>query len=146
MNVVLYNNQSDNRVLDKILTEIKTVSAEFFKESSVLAPQIILKYDASLLNCNYLYISYMTRYYYVSDVTILDGGRMMLTCKVDVLKTYASQIKNLTVIVDKQKSIKDNTYYNDGSYVIDDRQTNNVINFPNSLLTDGQYILITAGG
>lgn len=146
MQIIFYNNSCDNRQVDKNITAVKTVTAECFEDSSILNPVLICTYDAALFSANYLYIEYYGRYYFINDITIIDGHRIKISAHVDVLMTYAAQIKSLTVIVDKQKTLSGDNYFNDGSYVVDDRQSNNVVNFPNSLLDDGKYILITAGG
>lgn len=147
MEIKFYNNSSDNQVISKNITLIKSVSAEFFNDSSILNPKIVIKYDSSLFSSNYCFIEYLnSRYYYIDDITILNGSRMLISCSVDVLMTYATQIKGLTVIIDKQSEINTSPYYNDDSYLVDDKQFNTSLAFPNSLLTDGQYVLITAGG
>lgn len=66
---------------------------------------------------------------------------------VDVLMSYKEQIKQLPVIINKQQDIKNsNLYLNDGSYVIDSRSYNTILNFSGGFNDEGKFILITAGG
>ena len=147
MRVVFYNNTSDNMVVDKKITMVKEMDAHYYEESGILSPTLILAYDSSYINSNYVYIPYFARFYYISDIVAVDGGRMRISCNVDVLKTYSEKIKALTCIVDKQKSsLISNKYRDDGSYVITNKIGNNIIEFPQGFLDDGQFILITAGG
>lgn len=146
MNVTFYQNNSDKIQITKSLSTIKTVSAEFFNESSVISPTLIMAYDSTLCTTNYCYIPYFGRYYFITDIVIMDGNRMRVTCKVDVLMSYQSQIKSLQCIIDKQQTVPENSYINDGSYVVTDKEFNTIINFPSGLLENGEFILITAGG
>lgn len=146
MEIIFYNNSSDNRQVKKNISSIKSMTAQCFNESSILNPVLICAYDVSLFSANYLYIPYYSRYYFINDITIIDGHRIKISAHVDVLMTYASQITGLQVIVDKQKTLNADAYFNDNSYVTDDRSTYATINFPNSFLDDGEFILITAGG
>ena len=146
MQIVIYSNNSDNRQVHKNITVIKTISVECFEESSILNPVFICAYDVSIFKANYLYVAYYGRYYYINDITIIDGHRMQISAHVDVLMTYAAQIQTLSVIIDKQDSLYPDKYYNDESFVVDDKTFNTTIVFPNELLNEGQYVLITAGG
>ena len=83
MQIVFYNNSSDNRQVDKNITAVKTVTAECFEESSILNPVLICAYDASLFSANYLYIEYYGRYYFINDITIIDGHRIKISAHVE---------------------------------------------------------------
>lgn len=146
MELTFYQNNSDKIQVVKNLTTIKTVSAQFYEQSSVLTPVVIMNYDSTLCTVNYFYLPYYGRYYFITDITVMDGNRMRITGKIDVLMSYATQIKSLQCIVDKQQPAFENKYINDGSYVVTDKEFNTVINFPSGLLDNGEFILITAGG
>ena len=145
MQVDFYNNSSDNRQVVKKITAVKSITAECYEESSILNPMFICAYDVSLFKANYLYVAYYERYYYINDITIIDGHRMRISAHVDVLMTYSDQILDLKCIIDKQATDK-NMYINDGSYIITDKTFNQIVKFPSGLLDSGEFILITAGG
>lgn len=147
MTIDLYNSGSDPRSVTKKLTAIKTITAEMYEVSSIIDPRIIVAYDAALVQANYCYIPYFKRYYFIRGIEVADGRRMMLTLHVDVLQTYATQIKSLQCIIDKQAAVANgNVYYNDGSYVLSSKQFNEVHNFSSGFNDAGAFILITAGG
>lgn len=96
---------------------------------------------------NYLYISKFNRYYFIDDIQSVANNRWLLICSCDVLMSFKNDIYNMTAIIDKAENDNaSNVYLNDGSYVMDTRNHNQVIEFPNGLDTDGHYILICAGG
>ena len=71
----------------------------------------------------------------------------MLRCHVDVLDSFLTDIKNLTVIANKsQQNTKSDLYIDDGSYVTENRLVNDVYNFPSGFNDNGEFILITVGG
>lgn len=148
MQVQLMQCASENNVIRKKLSTIQTVNCLFKEESSIINPVIILDYNLqSMSNVNYMYIPTFDRYYYMQDIRALTGGRYMVTGKLDVLQSFASDILSLLVVVDKQKSdSKSDLYIDDGSFVTENRLVNNIYNFPNGFNDNGEFILITVGG
>lgn len=112
------NISADRRVLNKVTTTIKTVTATPTGEINILYPKLILEYDSTILNANYCYIPDLNRYYYLS-ITLDKGKRMILNCGVDVLKTYANQIKNRQGTILRSESIGKPTQIVDNKLPID---------------------------
>lgn len=104
MTVNVMSISADRRVLNKVTTTIKTITATPTGEINILYPKLILEYDSTILNANYCYIPNFNRYYYLS-ITLDKGKRMILNCSVDVLKTYATQIKNRQGTILRSESI-----------------------------------------
>lgn len=147
MQITIYNNASDNRVVSKSLTAVKTLAAEMYENCSVTDPVILAAYDSALFTANYMYIPLFGRYYYIKDIQALNGRQVLIMGHVDVLMTYAAQIKSLTGIIDKNTGTGSTSMYiNDGSYVTEQKTFTEVINFSNGFNDEGEYILITAGG
>ena len=95
---------------------------------------------------NYMYIPDFGRYYFIKEITSVRTNLWRLDCEVDVLKSYADKIKTLTVIIDKNKDYsKTNQYLNDGSFVIENKNTIEIKNFTNGFNDESSYVLITAG-
>lgn len=94
----------DKRVLNKTVTNIKQVTATPTGEINILYPKLILEWDSTILSANYCYIPELSRYYYLL-ITLDRGKRMILNCAVDVLKTYAAQIKNRQGTILRSESI-----------------------------------------
>lgn len=145
MNLTLYYNASERKVIGKSLRTLGTVTGVLKGDASITSPTFILESNNSYLSeTNYLYWQETGRYYYIDDVQMLTGGRMVFVCSVDVLQSFATQIKAQTAIVDKQEN-NANMYFNDGSFVRDTREFYTVKTFQNGFNDNGEYILITAG-
>ena len=148
MNLTLYYNASERKVIGKSLRTLGTVKGVLKGDASITSPTFVVEANSSYFNgVNYLYWEETKRYYYIDDIQALTGGRMLFVCSVDVLETYKSQIKQMPAIIDKQQNnVNSNLYLNDGSYVIDSRSYNTILNFSGGFNDDGKFILITAGG
>ena len=148
MNVKLCNNQSEANIINKRITELAERTCIIKGDLSVETPVILLQYDSTNMpNVNYMIITDLNRCYYVTEVIDLTGGRYEIRGKVDVLESFKDQILGLSVIIDKQSQITQvNRYIDDGSYMVENKEYNTVLNFPSGFNEAGEYILITAGG
>lgn len=148
MTVYLYNNASEPNEIGKALSPIDTVSATIKGDISYESPTLIFQYSGSVAhNINYMYISELGRYYFITDIKNLTGSRYEITGKVDVLESFKSSILSLGCIIDKSSAASlVNMFIDDGSFVTENKEFNTVINFPTGFNNDGEYILITAGG
>lgn len=148
MNIKLCSSTSEIVAINKDISIIDDVSATIKGALSVENPVLILQYKSHIQpNVNYVYIPEYNRYYFVTDIINLTGGRYEIHCKVDVLMSFKDYILNLSCIVDKQSS-KDNAnmYLDDGSFVVQSKEFVDTINFPRGFNDNGEFILITAGG
>ena len=148
MNIKLCSSTSEIVAINKDISIIDDVSATIKGALSVENPVLILQYKSDIQsNVNYVYIPEYNRYYFVTDIINLTGGRYEIHCKVDVLMSFKDNILNLSCIVDKQSS-KDNAnmYLDDGSFVVQSKEFVDTINFPRGFNDNGEFILITAGG
>lgn len=147
MNITLCQNLSENNIINKSITDVDSVTAVIKGALSVENPVLILDYNSSLQNINYLKIPELHRNYYITDIINLTGSRYEIRCKTDVLESFKTAILGLNAIVDKQQSdILANMYYNDGSFVSSEKEFIYTKNFPTGFLDNGTFILITAGG
>lgn len=149
MQIVLYKNPSENNTIGKRLTTVQTVSNAIIKGNmSIETPVIILQFKNGVkTNFNYVHIPEFNRYYFVNDIIDLTGGRIEVHCKVDVLESFKTTIKELECIIDKQQDTnKSNMYYNDGSFVNLTKEFIYTKNFATGFNATGEFILITAGG
>ena len=70
MQIKLYKTTDGNNVLDKTLTNAKTISnVDIVEPCNVLAPSFILRYDSDALNYNYC--SAFGRYYFITSFKVL---------------------------------------------------------------------------
>lgn len=103
MTVKLYNNNSPNKTVNKDITLIDTVDCILYDTTSILNPVIKLK---NIPSCNYLYIPYLNRYYYITDI-VTSNQSCYVSCKCDVLMTYKENIYNTNQLVIRSETFHD---------------------------------------
>ena len=108
MTVQFYNINDDKRVVDKnagLSTAIgNAVSIAPTSKVSVINPVIEIDNNTQFWAANYAYISDLGRYYYVTDITLNTAQRMIVNLSVDVLKSYAAQIRACKATVLRSES------------------------------------------
>lgn len=137
----------DGRTVDKTFSVISTVSGKIKGNADIINPIFEIA-TPSNLGINYCYCSEWARYYYIDSIEVMQGGKVALHCRVDVLKSFSAGIKALSVIIDKQEYIQNgNMYRDDGSFVTTAKHYNEVKEFNGSSFnSNGKFILICAGG
>ena len=113
------------------LTPLLTVSGNFKNAQSILTPIVIIdtidslllvddngqvvlddykrplltSRDASkeIIKANYCYIDELQRYYFISDIQVVNNDLIQLYLKEDVLYTYANQIKGHTAYISRNE-------------------------------------------
>ena len=118
MTIKTYRFLGDSRKIDKTLTLVKTYSnADIVVNMDIQSPIISLQLDSftDVINFNYLYIPELRRYYYVDNSTIREDGFVQIQCKVDVLKSFKTDILASTQYVERQENkcsyqVPDNGY------------------------------------
>lgn len=146
MEIKLYKTSSPRKKLVKELTDGKTLAGTLRAQSSVMAPAFTVQ-DVSVIGYNYCYIPDFGRYYYINGINALRANLYELTLGIDVLMTYAEEIRKNYAIVDKVQNFGSAfNYINDGSWINTNRMNQEIMNFSNGFNDDGEFILITAGG
>lgn len=105
MTVTLYNCTDDPRVVNKTLTSGTSVTATPMESCSIYTPRLILAYNSTLVNVNYMYISDFGRYYFITDISVNPGGQIEITGSVDVLKSFSAGIKAAKATIVRSESI-----------------------------------------
>lgn len=120
---------------------VATLTGTLREPSSIIDPVITVEHSPT--GFNYCYIPDFKRYYFVSNITVMQNGLIEMSCHVDVLKTYAGDIKSFEAIVQRQENSY-NTYLDDGVFKAYQNSKHKVIAFPLSF-NDFSYILAIAG-
>lgn len=115
----IYTTSDDTRIVNKTLTAVTNVTAIPVDNISILNPAFIIEYNPNILTANYCYIPEFGRYYYINNVSVITGNRMIIDCNVDVLKTYANDIGNCNCICARSESIGTPTQIPDKNLPID---------------------------
>lgn len=105
MTAILYNNVSDNREINKNITEISTIDLTLYLDTNVLNP--VFKVKTFNNNGNYLYVPSLNRYYYINNYT-LSNQCVYLHCSVDVLMSYKNTILNHEYLIKRNEFLRDN--------------------------------------
>jgi len=97
----LYNVSDDPRKLNKTLGEYLPV--ENVRPTDIvdlMNPSFILDYKESYTTKNYLYAAApFDRYYFITDMKIDIGKKIIISCSADVLYTYRDDIKRINANV-----------------------------------------------
>lgn len=99
MNIDFYQMTNDKRVITKTLgTAYTLTNCQLIEPSNVIKPSFTIDINQALYKYNYVYIAYFGRYYYIDEITVIDGVSMRVDCSVDVLMSFANEIKNCDVV------------------------------------------------
>lgn len=146
MTIKLYKNLSENNVLNKNIDQLgNNLTGTLREDCSVIDPvfRIAGFTGFNLKQANYAYISEFGRYYYINNIVCLTNNLYELHLHVDVLKTYASQIRKCNAVISRQEHTRD-LYLNDGVFKTRAFPQLEVIQFGGGF-TDYNYIFTCAG-
>ena len=144
MKITLYNTKSEKEKLNKELTELVVVNdAKITMSFDMLKATVILKRNVinDITRINYLYIDSFKRFYFC-EVSI-ENGFIILSCEVDVLMTYKTEILKIEATIDRNEFLR-NGYIQDDSYKVLAYEEVVCKSFPSGLTNDS-LILMTVG-
>lgn len=145
MDITLYVNNSEKNKIGKNLTNDFSLSGTLRDATSIINPIILVELN-EIANYNYCYISNFKRYYFITDITVIRTGLYAISLSVDVLESFKSDIKNLSVILLNTENVGANNYLSSQVFRNNVKSKTDILNFPNGLNDSGEFILITAGG
>lgn len=150
----IFKTKSAPNVVNKVLTEVVVFDEVIFKEeTSLLNPTIIINgvSNSSSYNIedigtsNYFSIPKVNRYYFITDITMMSGGRVAITGKVDVLMTFKTDIIGSTQLIVRQEK-KTNNFLIDTDIPLSSKKQVIEHEFGESIVDSGYYILAVNGG
>ena len=148
MTIKTYKFSGDSRKIDKTLTLVKTYSnAEIVGNMSVQTPTISLQLDSftDVINFNYIYIPELRRYYYVENSTIREDGFVQIQCRVDVLKSFKTDILDSVQYVERQQN-KCSYQLPDNLYNIKSNRNLTIKNFGDEIIVPNYDFILTTYG
>lgn len=101
MDITLYTNTADPRVVDKTnyLTQVAALtSAKPFYPLNITTPHFRLAYNQSFKSINYVYVPDLGRYYFINSMVLESGNAMIISCDCDVLMSFKTSVQNLDCI------------------------------------------------
>ena len=149
MQITLYNNHSDMRVMNKSLTQVAVLNAVNITDpNSVEDPVFLLDLSDSYIDANYIYCQKYKRYYIITGHEVVNGNQMRLSCHVDWRMSFKNRILNSYIIADRSTSNVD-AYVPDNMVTVRDSITTITRVLENNVLTgpsgSNQFVL-TIGG
>lgn len=145
MTIVTYSNMSDNNVVNKELSQLNSFTGTLRESTDLLNPTIRLTNipTNSLTKMNYLYSPELGRYYFVTNIQIVRENVFDIECHVDVLMTYAAEIKAQTAVIKRQENLW-NLYLDDGIFKVYNNPNIVTKAFPSGFTTQN-FVLAVAG-
>ena len=143
--IIIQLNKSEPQRVTKDVDIISTVTGTLKDGTDIINPVILLEADVTdLVNCNYLTIASFKRSYFVNNIKVLRTALLELSCHVDVLSSFANEIKANNAIIRRQQNVW-NLYLNDGTFRV--YQNPNVLtkSFPSGFSAQ-EFVLAVAGG
>lgn len=145
MDITFYINNSPQNKIGKSLSSSRTISGTLRDVCNVTNPEILVE-SSSFPDYNYLHIPAFGRYYFIKEIQSYRNNLWTVSARVDVLESFKSEIRGQSVILEDSGSAGKNPYISNNAYVAMTKTKTDIVNFPSGLLSDGVYILITAGG
>lgn len=143
--ILLQQNKSDSRYINKIITLITSLTGELKNQSSLLTPIFVIQPSSSeIVSCNYFTIPVWNRSYFVTDIISITNDLVEIHGKVDVLTSFSNEILELECIIERQESLY-NLYLPDGDFRIEGRPSVTSLRFPGGP-TRNTLTLIATGG
>lgn len=97
MYINLYTCNDDSIEVNKTLTPVaQNVTIQATESLDLINPIVVLAYNQTYLNSNYVYLSDFNRYYFIRDVQVDIGKRIVLTLDEDYLYTWRDSILSST--------------------------------------------------
>lgn len=145
MSLTMYTNTSDNRYLNKTISQIgaNPIPCTFKDNTSMENPAVIISPDAYDASCNYVYLTDTSRYYYVTDIEF-SQQRIILHLKVDVLMSFASSIADCEAIAYRSAN-QYNNYLDDNEMTRLQYSDIYLKKFPNSFNKSLSIVLVVGG-
>lgn len=146
--------KSAPNVVNKVLTEVVAFDEVIFKEeTSLLNPTIIINGVSNASSytiedigtSNYFYIPKVKRYYFITDITMMSGGRVAISGKVDVLMSFKTDIIDSTQLIVRQEK-KTNNYLIDTDIPLSSKKQVIEHEFGDAISDSGYYVLAVNGG
>lgn len=112
MKIKLYNTNSANNVINKVLTDEIEYDIKFKDKTDIKNPMVILRCEDIILS-NYAFIEEFNRYYFIEKIELYPNNIYYIYLKCDVLETYKEELLRCEGYINQQKQ-NVNSYYDSG--------------------------------
>lgn len=141
--IELCNNQEELNKITKNPQIVMVLNGSLCDETDIVDPDILIEYNGTLDNVNYMHIEELHRYYFITKVESYRTGLWRISAHCDVLKTYSEAILGTPAVIARQEQ-KWNLYLNDSMFKAYSNPRLQVAKFPNKF-TGESYVLVMNG-
>lgn len=145
MQIELYNYNGNVNTVNKTLPTGNVINGAMYDSFSICNPVVYIK-SHTMITANYCKIEKLNRFYFIDKVVYRSCDKWELHMRVDVLKTYATQILQANATV----TVRDNPnkYVSNRNNVYNRKPNFEKIDFPKKGLfnKEGSIIMITIKG
>lgn len=138
---LLWNTEPANKV-SKVLTLVESLNGTLRYPSSIIDPVVTIE-RSSPTGFNYIHIPEFNRYYFVTNVVSDNNKLITISAHVDVLKSFASDIRECGAIIRRQENVY-NLLLDDGMFKAYQNSKHKIIAFEREF-NQFSYILALAG-
>ena len=132
MNIKLMKTVTSHNSIDKkIDSESLFENCKLLETTNVINPSVIIGGFTKMEDVsgyNYCYIAQFKRFYFISEIKNLTGGRVQIDMHVDVLKTYKASILDSQQLIIAEND-KGKMYLSNREWVTDERTYTRCYNF-----------------
>lgn len=151
MELRLYYTSDDRRVVQKVLHPVLVTDCSVYGMSDIYTPTLLVDYNSVIYTANMFEIRLFNRTYFLNNVVVDAGGRMIITGEIDVLETYSQEIKSLNCTVVRNENT-DYTNLVDPLITFTPKRNVKYFQFPNTpfnardIGAGFNYVLAVGGG
>ena len=143
MTVIFYKYDGIRNKINKTLENGLSIQDVIIKNDfDITALDLMIKSPSYTPEYNYCYIPDLGRYYFIDGVECMNGTIYKIRVSVDVLKSYADDIRNISAIITKSENP-------DGNFVnceVSETFESEVIDLTDNFNHSGNLILVTSLG
>lgn len=139
----LYNNTEELNKIRKSPTLVRTLTGTLREETDIVDPVILIEYNGTLTDVNYMRIQALNRWYFITKIESVRTGLWRVYAHCDVLKTYAEEILAHEAVVARNEK-RWNLFLNDSMFKVYSNPRIQIANFPNKF-TGESYVLVMNG-
>lgn len=141
--IELMNNQEELNKITKNPALVRSIEGVFRDEEDIVNPVILIEFDGTLTDCNYMHIAALNRYYFITRIESVRTKLWRIYAHCDVLKTYSEGILGTEAVVSRSES-RYNLLLNDSMFKVYSNPRLQIANFPNKF-TGESYVLVMNG-
>lgn len=143
--IVLQNNTSAKNVVAKTLAAVLSLTGELKEDCDLSNPKIVIQ-SQTVPDFNYFTIDAFKRSYYKTALVNIASDLWEISGRVDVLNSFKNYLGNQKAILLDTRETGGDAYILNDVYMTTVKTKTDIMAFPDGLLDDGEFILVTAGG